>query len=192
MTGEVGGAKAGSIRRMDETPLAAESESPQATGGEVPTLEYGRDDLGRLRPVLQGVCWLVAGAGVFGVPAAVIYASININGPGASIANYDWYMRLTMLVKGLAYALYAVGGLLCVSGRRGGTRVICAGAAMELLLVFGDPLLFQLLVVGERPALSVTSKFAVRLLYAVPMALLPLLLLWLFSRRLIRDAIGVE
>ena len=189
MTGEVGGAKAGSIRRMDETPLAAESESPQAAA--TPTLDYGRDDLGRLPSVLRGVCWLVAGAGIVGVPATVFYAVININ-DGINIANFGRYVGLTISVKGLAYALYAVGGLLCVSGRRGGAHVICAGAAMQLLLVFGDPLLFQLLVVGERPALSVTSKFAVRLLYAVPMALLPLLLLWLFSRRLIRDAIGVE
>ena len=183
---------------MDDAPLAAESDSPQAAAEAWPTLEYGRPGHSALGRLIRGVGLLllvVGGIGFF-VECLGLIGWLIASG-GFDVNSLASFPLIAGAADAGSYLLLAVGGLLCRRHHPAAATLVCVGAAASLLSGLLIPPAFYYFIVLRSGGiggnnLGELAGLAYQVLRGLPTTLLPLLLLWLFSRRLIRDAIGVK
>ena len=176
---------------MAEEPQPAEPQQVELV------LDYGTPADDGLTRVLRGVGRLLLVVGITVGVFSLIVGCVTLlpaNRPTFRLRGETYFVWLALraLVTGLTYALYAAGGLLILRRHSAAVFLIRGGAVVGLAALvagpfvesFVDGLMFQSGPNFGRVAFQVLSN--------VPIALVHLLLLYLFSRRLIRDTIRVK
>ena len=168
-----------------------------------PTLDYGRlaepSDLARLVRGLAVLLILFGGLGVY-LDGTAAWARFHRRA-GAVLPSSDSIQNAMYRIDAYRSLIECVGnGLLCVGGvgvllRRPAAAWVVVGGALTLLaaVVFVPAGVFVVLTRYAEALTWLNVRQGTRsLLYVAPSALPPLVLLWLFARRLIRGAIGVK
>ena len=167
------------------------------------TLEYGRaGDASAFGKLVRGIALLLA---IFGAVACYLYAAeayrwykstppTMFPPDNLDRASLNQVMACAAAAKCLGELLMCVGGFGILFRRRAAAWIVCGGALCLLAGVLISPLGFAIIATGFAGTLMWENvrTLALDCLASAPDALLPLVLLWLFSRGLIRDAIGVK
>ena len=174
----------------DLTPAGDHYDS---AASEVILLDYGRPGDDALTTTVRGLAIAIV---VFsGVAASISLFSGGwglLNAGSGSIAFYVRWNSAKIVTLGLCHGLYCVGGILVLRRARAGANLICAAAAVALLVLAVAPFIDSVVIGVVMSTPPDLGQFVVMLLTATVTAYIHVLLLYVFSRRLIRGAIGVK